>query len=407
MRSPIALVAAAAVVVGVLACNASSSPETEVSEGQLTGQVRKGDEFVRCWTVSDGNSDEFFRSYDVKCRVSSKGLLGLGGTSVFVDAHGATGNVVSGSPGDTPDQDVLIGRVRKSDFPLDLRLYGTWAPKRNESMSAFRITLPAGETATAAAPVIAKLPFDTWPVTFLNRLPLVVVTTNRYEVQAAPFVTERDDRSTKTTFSTSASTGIVREPRASLDLVAPPSGGIDVQIQGARTPLRATITAPGVYVIEEAGLRLATAEEEAAAGPAPGPAATDAGAGASPSGPGAGGMPPGAAGGPTCGDPGQMHCTSSGSWYCNAGTRLESSSTGKCIACGNDGEQYCVIDPRNISGNWRCNDGTRLESNTTGRCIACGVAGKTHCFADPNNVSGNWTCNAGLRLDASSGNCVM
>jgi hypothetical protein len=402
MRSPtLALLALAALVTAgaAVACSAPAASDSEVSEGELTGAVRKGDEFLRCWTVSDGNTSEFFRSYALTCRVSSKGLPGLAGTSVFVDAHGASGRVVTGRPGESVDQDVVLGNMTKSDFPLKLHVYGTWAKERTDSTSAFRIDVPAAESANASAPVVVKLPFDTWPVTFLNRLPLAVVSTGRYDVQAAPFFTEQDERSTKTTFSTSASTGFVREPRVSLDLIAPPSGGIDVNIQGPHTPLHATIATPGVYVIEESGLRLATAAEEAELGPAPEPAP---GPGASDAGP----APVDAAPAATCGDPGQMHCTAStGSWSCNAGTRADTSS-GTCLACGNDGQTYCVIDPRNISGNWQCNAGTRLESSTN-ECVACGSVGKTHCVADPRNISGNWTCNAGLRLDTSSGLCVM
>lgn len=72
-----------------------------------------------------------------------------------------------------------------------------------------------------------------------------------------------------------------------------------------------------------------------------------------------------------------------------------------CKACGNDGQTYCVIDPRNVEGNWKCDDGTRLDdaSNT---CVACGKSGQTHCFADARNISGNWSCDAGLTYDTWS-----
>lgn len=409
MRSPSRIVsfaslAAASLALAVVACQAPAADEGDTSEGQLTSNVRKGDEFVRCWTTSDGNADEFFRTYDLKCRVSSAGLPGLAGSSVYVDARSVGNNVRSGRPGETPDQDVLIGRVSKSDFPLKIRVYGSWGATRTDTLSSYRIDVPATEANTAAAPVIVKLPFDMWPVTFLNRLPLAVVSSERYDVQVAPFITEQDERSTKTTFSSSKSSEVMRNtPRFDLDFVAPKSGGITVSIQGARTPIRGNIAAPGTYVIEESGLRLATAAEEAAA--ASTTPAADGGAAPSTPTPAADGGTDAAPAPPatTCGGPGQTHCTASnGSWTCNDGTRVDNAGT--CVACGDDGETYCFDDPRNITGNWKCNAGTRLESSTN-KCVACGTAGKTHCFADPRNISGNWVCNPGLRLD-SNGNCV-
>jgi hypothetical protein len=389
------LSAAALAAAALVACQAPPADESSSDEGALTGQVRKGDELARCWTVSDGNSDEFFRSYELTCRVSSAGLTGLAGSSVYVDARGAGGNVLSGRPGETPDQDVVLGMVRKSDFPLSLRIYGSWASTRPNTISPFRITLAANESANASAPVIVKMPFDTWPITFLNRLSVAIVSSERYTVQAAPFKTSQDDSSTETTFTTSVNTGVVRGPRVSLDLIAPSSGSLALHLTGA-ADARTSITGPGTYVLDASGIRLATAAEEAEAGPAP-----DAGPGASAD--AAPPPPPDAAPAPTCGDPGQMHCTNAGSWSCNAGTRVDSGA-GLCVACGNDGQTYCYVDPRNVSGSWRCNAGTRLDSSTN-TCVACGSLGKTHCVTDPNNISGSWTCNPGLRFD-SSGICV-
>ena len=249
-----------------------AASDTGVSEGELSSNqttIRKGDEFVRCWTVSDGNSDEFFRQYALTCRVSSKGLVGLAGSRVSVDAFGASGASKTGTPSDTPDQDVLIGRVSKRDFPLTLSVYGSWGAKPTDTISEFHLTLPATEAADKAAPVIVKLPFDTWPVTFLNHGSFAAVSTASYDVQAAPFITDQNGNGTKTTFSTSASTGAVRGPSATLDLLAPPSGGIAVEVQADHGSFRSTITAPGVWVIEGTSLRLATADEEAAAGGSP------------------------------------------------------------------------------------------------------------------------------------------
>ena len=53
----------------------------------------------------------------------------------------------------------------------------------------------------------------------------------------------------------------------------------------------------------------------------------------------------------------------------------------------------------------RCNDGTRYNS-TTGKCVACGAEGQTYCFDDPNNASGSPKCNPGLRYVSSSGKCA-
>lgn len=399
MRSPSHLllaVTALAIAATSFACGAPAASDTAVSEGELTGSARKGDEFVRCWTVSDGNSDEFFRDYALTCRVSSKGLPGLAGSSVYVDASAASGRVVSGTPGDTPDQDVVLGHMHKADFPLSLSLYGSWAAKRSDTISEFHLTVPADEAANEAAPVIVKLPFDIWPVTFLNHGSFAAISTATYDVQAAPFITDQNGNGTKTTFSTSASTGSVRDPSVTLDLFAPPSGGISVEVQSDHASFRSKIDAPGVYVIETSGLRLATAEEEAAAGGAPAPGGSANGSPATPA----------PASGPTttCGGPGQKHCTlPGGNWSCNDGTRGDTDS-GICLACGDDGETHCVIDSRNITGNWRCNAGTRSDTNS-GNCVACGSLGKIYCVQDPNNVRGNAICNPGLHYN-SNGICV-
>ena len=403
MRSPshLLLVAAAfATAAGSFACGAPAASDTNVSEGELTGAARKGDEFVRCWTVSDGNSDDFFRDYTLSCRVSSKGLVGLAGSSVYVDASKANGSVVSGAPGDTPDHDVVLGHVHKSDFPLSLSVYGSWAAKRTDTISEFHLTVPAAEAANEAAPVIVKLPFDTWPVTFLNHGSFAAITTATYDVQAAPFITDQNGNGSKTTFSTSASTGAVRGPSATLDLLAPPSGGVSVEVQADHGSFRSTINAPGVYVIEGSSLRLATAEEEAAAvsGTAGGAGANAGPTGAGPASP----SPPASPPTTTCGGPEQQHCTDNGNWSCNAGTRGDL-DTGICLACGDDGETHCVNDPSNISGNWHCNAGTRANLDS-GRCVACGAAGQGYCVDDPDNVRGNAVCNAGLNYD-SNGIC--
>lgn len=313
---------------------------------------------------------------------------------MYVDARTAKSNVVTGSPGQTPDADVLLGRVHQDDFPLTLHVYGTWGA-RDASLTYYRTDVSAAEAATAAAPVVVKLPFDTWPVTLIDKVGLAIVQSEPYEVQAAPFFTEQDERSTKTTFTARASSGVLRDVGAkiSFDVVAPKTGGVAVTVQAGRASLHQTLAGPGVYVVDESGLRLATAEKEAAAGaspPSPPPGTTP--------------PPPPAAPTTTCGSAGQQHYVTNGSWSCLDGTRVDMSS-GVCTACGGDGQTYCVIDPRNISGNWRCNDGTRLESSTS-TCVACGDVGQTHCFADPRNVSGNWSCKPGLRIDAASGNCV-
>jgi hypothetical protein len=390
--------AALAAAATTFACGTPAASDTSVSEGELTGAARKGDEFVRCWTVSDGNNDEFFRDYALTCRVSSKGLPGLSGSSVYVDASGTQGFLVTGTPGDTPDQDVVIGHVRKSAFPLSLHVYGAWAAKRTETVSQFQLTVAAAEAADAAAPVVLKLPFDSWPVTFLNRTPFAVVSATPYTVQAAPFVTESGDGSTKTTFAGTFDSGVLRGPKASFDLLAPPSGGISVEVQTGHGSFHATLASAGVYVIEDSLVRLATADEEAAAAVSSGGSTTSPDAGTSD------GASPTPAPTTTCGGPNQAHCTVNGNSICLDGTRLDSNS-GNCLPCGNDGQTHCVIDPHNVYGNSLCNAGTRLDS-ASGNCVACGNDGQTHCVIDPHNVYGNSRCNAGTRLDSNSGNCI-
>jgi hypothetical protein len=397
---PLLVAAAALFSVASVACQAPVDDDSSVSEGKLATPARKGEEFTRCWTVSDGNADDFFRRYALSCRVSSKGLEGLSGSSVFVDVMTAGGRVVSGRPGETPDSDVLIGNVSKSDFPLSVRVYGTWASAPNESLTSYRVTVPAAETANASAPVIVKVPFDTWPVTILNRLPFVVVSTSRYDVQAAPFFTEQDERSTKTTFTTSATTGVLRGPRADLAVLAPPSGHLDVQIQGGQGTQHATIASPGVYVVDEAGLHLATAAEEADAGI--GAADEDGGTtNEDGSAPDEDAAPPVST---TCGNNGQASCLSSGVRSCNPGTRYDS-YRGVCVSCGAAGQTYCFVDPNNVSGAQSCNGGTRYDSYRNA-CVACGAAGQTYCFVDPNNFSGAQSCNDGTRYDSYRNACV-
>lgn len=391
-------VAAIASAAASVACGAPSAADTSVSEGELTKSARKGDEFVRCWTVSDGTDDEFFREYALTCRVSSKGLPGLAGTLVNVDAIGVNGTSKSASPGDTPDQDVVIGRVHKSDFPLSLHVYGSWAAKRTDTISEFQQTVQVAnaDAPSATAPVVFKLPFDSWPVTFLMSSSFAAVSAAPYNVQAAPFITESGSDATKTTFSTSFDSGAIRDSKSSFDLIAPPSGGVAVEVQAAHGTFRSTINAPGVYVIEDSALRLATAEEEAAAGVASNGSATSSSGGpSSPSSP--------AAPTTTCGGPHQTHCEVNGNSVCSDGTRNDSDS-GICLPCGNDGQTHCVVDPRNVTGNYRCNAGTRYDSNSD-TCIACGSVGKVYCVSDPNNVDGNAVCNAGLHYN-SDGICV-
>ncbi len=404
MRSPkhvlLAVVALTSATLSV-ACSAPAGSDAAVSEGALTGTARKGDEFVRCWSTADGAAGDFFTRYAVTCHVSSKGLPGLAGSPVYVDARGADGATVSGSPGDKPDQDVVIGSVSSSSFPLSLTVYGLWTTAPTTVLSGFHLKVAAPIAATATAPVIVKLPFDIWPVTILNRLSLSVLSSRPYDVSVAPFTTDQNGNGTKTAFTTTFDSDVMRGPRFDFNLFAPPSGGIPVQVSGVAGSSSATISAPGVYVIDDSGLRLATADEEAAAGPAPSPAGgADAGpsADAAPAPP-----PPDAAPTTTCGGPGQQHCTTNGSWSCIDGTRADT-DTGICLACGDDGEPHCVTDPRNVQGNWRCNAGTRADTDS-GNCVACGSVGKVYCFDDPNNVRGNAVCDAGLHYD-SNGICV-
>lgn len=389
-------------IAAAVGCSAPAGDEAAVDEGQLVSAPKKGAEFVRCWTVSDGSADEFFRRYTLTCRVSSAGLPGLSGSSVFVDARTTGGNVRSGRPGDAPDTDVVIGTVSKSDFPLAITVYGTWGKAQFDSISSYRVVVPATEANGAAAPAIVKLPFDIWPITILNRLQTGVVSSQQYTLDVAPFITEQDSRSTKTTFSTSWSSGFIRERRVDLEVIAPKSGGIRVSVQGPNPSVPADIAAPGTYVLDNAGLHLATAAEEAEAAGLP---AADGGA----ANPDASPAPAPDASAPTpppstCGGDQQAPCVNAGARSCNDGARYNSNLS-KCVACGAPGQTYCFTDANNMSGSRQCNDGARYNLNTD-QCIACGAAGQTYCFNDPNNATGARKCNAGTRYNLNTDQCI-
>jgi hypothetical protein len=367
MRPYIVSASFVALVMLPVACSVEQTADQ--GDQDVTARVaKKGSEFIRCWTKSDGTADEFFRRYELSCRVSSSGLPGLAGTTVYVDARGARGNVVSGTPGDSKDRIVSLGSFSKDAFPLELSVYGslsgdpTSGEARGEHLTYYRVAVSALESATEAAPVIVKIPFDTWPVTILNRAPLGVVDTRPYEVQAAPFITEQDSRSTKTTFQANASTGFMRgSMRVDLNLIAPPTGGLRVSVQGPNPASESTIAGPGVYVLETTGLRVATAAEVAAADGVPLSPAADGGVPSRPdaSAPSPDGGSQADAG--TCGAAGQSPCVNNfGSKFCNAGTRLEGNT---CLACGNAGQTYCV----NNFGSKFCNAGLTLDAASTCR----------------------------------------
>jgi hypothetical protein len=257
-----------------------------------------------------------------------------------------------------------------------------------------------------------KLPFDSWEVTLLNRLPNASVNSERYEVQAAPFITEQSATGTKTTFVTSVQTPfLVGVARTDLDVIVPQSGKLSLSLQGLHSPSTIDVTGPGVFVLDESGIRKATAAEEAEAdgadaGPGPGPA-VDGGGAAVDAGPApandASTVPT------TCGNNGQIPCKdASSSSFCNAGTRFDVNK-GTCVACGDAGQTNCFSDPRNYSSTSgsTCNAGTRFDVNK-GTCVACGDAGETYCFSDPKNYSSSSgsMCNAGTRFDANKGTCV-
>jgi hypothetical protein len=411
LGSSLVVLALATAASALVACSSPASEADSVSEGKATRQTRKGAEFARCWTTNDGSADPDFRVYSLICRASSAGLKGLETSSVNVDARTVKSSVQSGTPSKTLDQDLVVGRFYKSDFPLKATVYGYW--KLGEFTSSdYRTEITIAETVAAEQPVVVKLPFDSWEVTLLNRLPQAAVSSERYEVQAAPFITEPSSTSTKTTFTTSAQTPFLAGiPRLDLDIIVPQTGSLTLSLAGLRTPSSIAVSGPGVFVLDTNGIRKATAAEEAEAdgagadaGPAPavdsgsipatdaGPAPTDAGS-----------VPT------TCGNDTQLPCKdAAGNSSCNAGTRFDANN-GKCTACGNAGQTYCFVDPKNVSGNSgsSCNAGTRFDANTS-KCVACGHAGETYCFVDPRNVSSNSgsSCNAGTRFDSNTSKCV-
>jgi hypothetical protein len=410
------LVVALAAASSLVACSSPATEQDSVAEGRATRQTKKGAEFARCWTTNDGTVDLDFRVYTLSCRVSSAGLKGLETSAVSVDARTVKTSVQSASPGATPDQDVIVGRFYKSDFPLSATVYGYW--KLGEFTSTdYRTQVAIADTVTADQPVIVKLPFDSWEVTLLNRLPQAAVSSERYEVQAAPFITEASSTSTKTTFITSAQTPFLAGvPRLDLDVIVPQSGSLTLSLAGLRSPSSTTLSGPGVFVLDANGIRKATAAEEAEAdnadaGPAPavdaGPApATDAGPGPSTDA-GDAGTPDASDASTTCGNNGQATCkNASNQNFCNAGARFDN-QTYKCVSCGNNGETYCYDrDPLRASGAMTCNATTRFD-NQTYKCVTCGNDGQTYCYGqDPNNQSGQMTCNAGTRFDNQTYKCV-
>ena len=384
-RWPLALLP----LVLMAACAGARSDSDDAAESAQTRAVKKGGEFLRCWAESDGTANPFFRNYAVKCRHTASSIAALRGKSwVSVEAYGAGGDRLerpadAPRPSDQPGAAVVVTVAQTNKFPVALRVQGQWGVSEGTT-TPFRTTIAVEERTTAEAPARVMLPFDFWPITFLNRLPAAVVSTEAYEVDAAPFVTEERLDGTRTSFLAQHETDLLREPRVDIDFIAPKQGALKVRVQGPPTATGAVIDGPGVYVIEERGLRKATPEDEPDAGPLP-PVPVpvrDAGVDATPPTP----TPP-----PTCGNDGQIYCLDAGgARVCNPGARLD---VNVCVACGKPGQTYCL----DAGGARVCNRGARLEVNS---CVACGSNGQTYCL----DANGARVCNRGTRLDVNT--CV-
>ena len=327
----------------------------------------------------DGTPNPFFRQHTIRCRHTARAFAALKGENrVTVEAFGARGETRCAPTAleRSPGHGRRHRRRPAQQFPVRLSIQGQWA-SATARPTVPRRRVDRGRT-TAQAPVRVAVPFDFWPVTFLNQLPAAVISTESFEVDAAPFVTDERADGAKTTFLARHETELLRGPRADVDFIAPARGALKLRIQGPPTPVSAVIDEPGVYVIDAQGLRKATPADEPDAGspPVPPPRPRDGGVDAAP--------PPPAA---TCGNAGRIYCLDdSGQRVCNPGTRLEVST----CPCGKPGQTYCYDG----SGQRVCDRGARLEVNS---CVACGRNGQTYCL----DGSGQRVCNAGHRLDVN------
>ncbi len=365
---------------------------------------------MRCWATSDGNSDAFFRRYTVSCHLTSAALTGLSRSSVAVQTESAKGATLSSILTSTPDTDVVVGAVTADSLPLSVHLYGVWASADEATDTSFQSpALQLGTVTDSGHPLIVRSPFSTWHLTFLDHSSFAAVQTSGYAIDTAPFFTETSINPTKHSLETSASTGIISTPSASLDVIAPASGGLALSVNTEGGAYSVTATGPATYVLEDSGVRLATAADGDGGAPvasADAGTTTEAGGGSDSGSDAASASDAGTAvdAATTCGGPSQAFCTTNGTASCNAGTRFDESSS-TCVACGAAGETYCVSDPQNLNGNAFCDSATRFDQSTS-TCLPCGAAGQTYCVDDAANVNGNAVCDNGTRFDQSSSTCI-
>ena len=393
------------VALGLVACSSATDSAVSAEAANTEGRpltVQAAPEWARCW-------------FDV---VGSDAQLSCSSPARANDPLGTTVEVTAATMGDpanfrslqkTLDREVggtvVLGTLPRASFPVMLMLHASAPREGAAAIGAERIdlwqkpTVARAEALPASAPAVMKQPFDLWPAAFIDATEgqRGFSASAEYSVAHPGMEQFLGETSTKMApaFDARAVAGKVRY------FAAPSSGPIALKIRVDGGELAGSLPGPGYYAVTATGTRPATTEEIARAFPGgadaptpPPPADPQADAGTD-------AAPPVVDTDPTCGGPGQSRCAGGA---CDDGTRYDRNS-GKCVACGNDGQTFCYDDPNNVSGNTKCNGGTRYDRNS-GKCVACGNDGQTFCYDDPNNASGNTRCNDGTRYDRNSGKCV-
>lgn len=325
-------------------------------------------DLLECWVVPSTESDPFFQQHDVRCGAKSAPKYPLHPARYIVEVQTARHDAISAI---FTEGEKSLGRVRNDDFPLQVFARISF-DRAAEIGSGFTLkhtaTLTSLATATPTARLNVKAPFTFWPLEIRSPANDRLVLTARYNVPTKGFRVGSNFNIPETDPEEVALQPFVELQGGAKEfaLIAPVAGGIDVQIRGKA----AKIPGPGTYSWD--GENLVKVENDR---PPPPPVV---------------GSTPAPA--PTCGTNAQAPCAGN---TCAPSHRLDSTS-GKCVACGGDGETFCL----DASGSRICKDAHRFDS-TDGKCHACGANGQTFCL----DARGTRFCNASTRLDSNDGKC--
>lgn len=233
---------------------------------------------------------------------------------------------------DKAGQNVLVASLGDEAFPMEMAV--SVSTSDLEKVGLERTTLISTRrgvlNADAAAhyhPVVVKQPFDLWPVTVIQRHSSFSLQVERRPVSIAPWTVGQARDASLDAFAVGAANGRAQGSKSTHYFIAPEEGGLSARYEAGRAPSRVSIAAPGVYVADEDGFRLATSEDANGTSPARPPASTDAAA------------PPVA-----CGVAGQKCCahpsmdgfggTCAGGSFCFANENT-------CTSCGKPGQKCC------------------------------------------------------------------